>query len=306
MAPAPRNLDAVGHQRLVRLAAFMHVRTQDGTPWFTRQDLADVAELAELGGTDETSAKARARDLERLATFGITAQWNDEEHRYDIAHLDLTEREQRALAKAATIASCQDWEKVKDWNVPAAFVVADSAIRLHSEPVLEQLIDAANERRRVRVCHRDTWRECQPLGVAFRSGRWYLAAWDPADGLAKVFSLSRITDVAASDETWEPVGPVDIEAHVDGLLDPQRWGRTTPIEVTLAVDPAVLMVALRSLPKATHTGTEEDGRAVVTCGVSNLDHFLYRLLGLRTRAEVLGPPQVRRLVVDRLRSMADA
>ena len=303
MAPAPRNLDAVGHQRLVRLAAFMHVRTQDGTAWFTRQDLADVAELAELGGDDERSAKARGRDLERLASFGITTVWNDADHRYDIVHLDLTEREQRALARAAMVASFQDWEKVKDWHVPAAFVRADTAIRLRSEPMLEPLVDAATNRRRVAVQHRDAWRQLQPLGVAFRSGRWYLAAWDPGDATTKVFSLSRVTGVTESDQPWQDTGPVDVEGLVDAMLDPQVWGRTTPIEIRLAVDPAVLGVALRSLPNATHTGEGEDGRAEVVARVSNLDHFLYRLVELRTRAEVLDPPQVRRLVIERLTSM---
>src|SRR5205823_777980 len=86
---------------------------------------------------------------------------------------------------------------------------------------------AAHDRRRVRISHRarnqqTTERLVDPYGVAFQSGRWYLAGWDHLRGAARTFRLDRLQSVEVSESTF------DRPRGVDPLTQVQQSIATAP------------------------------------------------------------------------------
>ncbi|MCL1899974.1 MAG: WYL domain-containing protein [Promicromonosporaceae bacterium] len=134
-------------------------------------------------------------------------------------------------------------------------------------------------------------RRVQPWVLAVRSGGWYLIGHDEARAAARVFRLSRIAgEVRASGGPQAFVPPVHVD--VDALLADPSEERTAELRVQ-----AGRAAALRA--RASRTRGD-----VIWVDYRLPDGFADEVASLGSAVVVLGPPELRQAVLNRLRAAA--
>jgi proteasome accessory factor B len=166
---------------------------------------------------------------------------------------------------------------------------------------LGALFGAVVERRPVRFRYRDTARTVDPYRLDFQRGRWYITGFDHSREGERVFRLDRID--GAVDVLDGPVfdRPDDTQA---GPLEPWQLGEGQPVTARLKVDAAQAAWVVDHLGVAAVTEKLPDGSVVVELAVTDRASFRGFALTFLEHAEVLGPPELRRDVVDWLQRQA--
>jgi predicted DNA-binding transcriptional regulator YafY len=144
------------------------------------------------------------------------------------------------------------------------------------------------------------WRRVEPLGLVWKAGIWYLAAYCRMRRDLRTFHLHRIRDVRATDEPVTPRPDFDLEAFWEQSLR-HFESLTAPVVLTVRVTSSLLprldegYVLLRDEP---------DGWAVVQVRTDSIDAAIAHALSLGGDATVIEPPEVRRGVVAAARAIA--
>jgi proteasome accessory factor B len=173
------------------------------------------------------------------------------------------------------------------------------------DPAFVPLAAAARERRVVtfdyRVPEKDapTRRRLQPWGAVCWRGRWYVVGHDLDRDAPRCFRLSRIVGaVKATGKpgAYEPPTGVDLISHV------ARW--SGPVEhngrATVVARPG-RAAGLRRWAK--ETVPDPDGDRLVLA-YADAEGFAGHLVGYGADVRVIDPPEVREMVIQRLKEIA--
>ncbi|BBG00888.1 MULTISPECIES: helix-turn-helix transcriptional regulator [Pseudonocardia] len=171
-------------------------------------------------------------------------------------------------------------------------------------PVLTALAAACRARDRIRFRYRDRRgndgrRAVEPAGLVRTAHRWYLAAWDLDRDDWRVFRADRITDVAVTGPAGPPRREVDATALVEAAIT------STPYEVYADVELHRPVDEVRALVPATIASHVPDGphRTATRLGGPDARWIADYLVRLGVPFRVLGPAEVRELVVTRLQDL---
>jgi proteasome accessory factor B len=189
---------------------------------------------------------------------------------------------------------------------------ADAALGLEprigaTEPAFADLWAAVRDRHPVSFDYRGpkdraaTGRRVEPWGLLSRGGRWYLVGADRDRGASRVFRVSRVSGPVTRDG---PAGSVlvppgtDLREHLE-RLSPAQPRETATIQVRAGAG-----VGLRR--SATRASAGEDGWDILELPYGDVDQLASDLVGYGPDVLVVGPPNLREAVVDRLRALVSA
>ena len=249
-----------------RLASILLKLNQDES--FSTQELADefgvhertiYRDLTRLAGIVERSpdgkyrivpeyrGKLRPKDLETFAKLvGVDELFPQNSSRFLMALLDT-------LSQSSFLVRGHHYEKLKP-----------------HDPQFEQLDEAIRDRKRCILTYGDKRRTLEPYRLVNSKGIWYLAATE--EGRLKAFTLSRISQLLVSDDTFEH--RPEIHQHIE--QDDDVWFSEEKVEVLLTVAPQVAYYFLRRklLPQQTIDKELENGGLIVSSRISDENQIL--------------------------------
>ncbi|GAA4674633.1 YafY family protein [Pseudonocardia yuanmonensis] len=176
---------------------------------------------------------------------------------------------------------------------------------------LAVLAEALWEQRRVRIVYgpRNVHREVEPLGLVLKAGVWYLVAG--VDGDVRTYRAARIAEAEPLEVTFER--PTDFDLPTWWAESAGRFAASMLREkVRLRLSP----VGLRALPhvtdpEAAHTAVaaagepDADGWREVLLDVESLRVAASQLVALGGEVEGLDPPELRAMLAEHGRALAD-
>ena len=159
---------------------------------------------------------------------------------------------------------------------------------------LGELFRAITERRRIRFEYRGNERRLEPYGMAHRRGHWYLLGGTKTG--ERLYRVDRLDNLSVGEEPEQFSRPKDFD--VRDVMNTQPWegGADEPLTASVSFDESVAWWAGRTLGVEVEDGSDLD----VDVPVSNVDAFVGWILSFGANAEVLGPPEVRQEIRDRV------
>jgi predicted DNA-binding transcriptional regulator YafY len=159
--------------------------------------------------------------------------------------------------------------------------------------VLLTLGAAAHDGRQVRITYRartgqTTERTVNPYGVAFQSGRWYLAGWDHLRRAARTFRLDRLQAVHVADRTFDRPEGFDPVAHVQQSIATAPW----PWTVEALLDLSMRQAQERVSPTVGTLEEQPEG-VLLRFGADDVGWAARYLVGLDCRFTVCRPRELR-------------
>lgn len=191
-----------------------------------------------------------------------------------------------------------------EWGGPRVVWGADVAVE---QPLLGVLYGALLDRSTVTFDYQSaagerTSRTVEPYGIVHRTGHWYVVGRDGSRDAVRSFKVSRIVEpVRTTGATYAIPPGFDATEHLGG--EPWEIG-DEKIEVTLAFDPSVAWWAGQNLTGA--RVESDDGGAVVTMSVANLDALISWVIGFGDRVEIVSPPEARARMLEHLTPFVEA
>jgi len=220
---------------------------------------------------------------------------------------DAGERLRQALLKLEAVLPA---EYRHDIRVARERVLVDIS-RWHRSPeppeYLETIRDAVWRQRCIDIFYHSAdgtegqWRCVEPLGLVWKAGSWYLAAYCRLRQDYRVFHLQRMRDVLTRDEV--------IGRHDDFDLTPfweetrRRFEtRTAPLALTFRAQPAVF-----GRLGSDHVRLREDGdgSVVVRVQAESVEAAIAHVLSLGSDVTVVEPAEVRDGVAAAARAIAE-
>jgi proteasome accessory factor B len=171
------------------------------------------------------------------------------------------------------------------------------------QPLLGPLLSSLLERRRVAFDYETadgsrSTRSLEPYGLVHRRGHWYLVGRDIDREAPRSFKVSRITGpVVEIQGSYEIPSDFDVDSHVPA----EAWevGDGDGGIATVRFDAQLRWWPEQNMPNATMT-EGPDGSLVVEMPITRVDGLVTWLVGFGEGIEVVGPPEVRRAVVEHL------
>ena len=179
------------------------------------------------------------------------------------------------------------------------------------KPVYEQLLDAAANRRNVRIRYGSLKEEKEistrlsPYSLFFSRRSWYVVGRSSLHRAKRTFNLGRILEIETLDEHFDVPRGFSIERYLRNAwhMIPEK-GRDR--EVVVRFSKLVAQnVAEVHWHKTQRIEFHEDGSADFHATVSGLNEISWWILGYGDQAEVLRPPELRRLIADRAKRMVE-
>lgn len=293
-------------ERLLNLLAFLLTSSRPVTADEIRHQVAGYG-----GSGDEAFRRMFERDKDLLRGIGIPLELSEgngwgieagyviDPDAYRLPDPGLTDEERAALALAARV--------VRLGGGPAA---PEALLKLGgmgpgggSEPLgadlgsaadlLGDLFAAVTERRLVSFQYREKSREVKPFGLAHRRGHWYLVG--ETKGETRVFRVDRMASLRLGSHTQAFTRPLDFDLRAEIETQPWETGGDTSIVATVEFDADMAWWAARTL-RVPH----ESGPLTVELPVANVDAFVGWILNFDDKAEVKGPPELRRQLRERV------
>ncbi len=269
---------------------------------------------------DQAFQRMFSRDKDLLRRLGIplettTAGGLEIEYGYKIdpdayrlPETDLSDQERAALWFAAQVVRIGGQPTGAD----AILKLGGSQLETGLEPfaadlgsevdVLADLYTASAEHRLATFRYGGSERLVAPHGLGHRRGHWYLVA--STDRGTRVYRVDRLSSL----ELGEPGGFTrDPGIDVRRELDTQPWeaGSEEPVTANIRFSPAIAWWAERRLGREPLSRHQlPDGSLDVSIEITNRAAFIGWVLGFTDQAEVLGPPELRRAVIDHITGAA--
>jgi proteasome accessory factor C len=186
----------------------------------------------------------------------------------------------------------------------AGLAEARPVAALDPTPHLAELFQAVRDRARLTFDYRGEPRHLSPAVLGFRQGRWYLAGFDQDREAARTFRVDRIT---AAPEAGPPgSGPVPDDFDPAAALpdEPVQPGEGGPLDVLVRVDATEGPRVVAEVGPGAVAEQDGDGSVLLRLATASVPVLRSWILGLLDHAEVVGPPEVRRDVLEWLASVA--
>lgn len=167
---------------------------------------------------------------------------------------------------------------------------------------LAVLFGAIAERRLATFAYKGETRTVEPNQLSFRTGHWYLLAFDRLRADHRSFRIDRIES------------PVDIGEQIDATVaaapqnrapqQPWELGAGEPTMARVRIDAAQAIWARANLGEAAVVARDDSGAVTFELAVRNRDAFRSFVLGFLDRATVVGPPEFRHDMINWLRDIS--
>ena len=302
-------------ERILNLLAFLLTAGRPVTADEIRHTVAGCDR-----SSDEAWRRMFERDKDLLRQLGIplelrpTDAW-EVEHGYVVDQEEwalpdpgLTDEERTALLLAATVVriggnAAGPEAVLKLGGAPTGAAGEPLAADLGSDhgAVADSFV-AVGERRLLRFSYSNRPRTVAPYGLVHRRGHWYLVGEDRSDTTVKVFRIDRTVDLAPTGSPGAFERPHGFDPAAAIPHAPWEAGGED-LEARVRFDASVAWWARRQLG-ATEIEVDPEGNLEVTLQVANPEAFIGWLLAFEDGAEVLGPPQLRDRLVDRVMGLA--
>ena len=302
---------------LTRATNVLTLLLESRTP-LTFEQIADSL-AGQYEGTEQTQRAAFERDKDTLRSVGVPIEtevmsgtdagrtgYSVDRRRYELADLDLTDEERRALqaAVAAVHVSEGDVGLLKLGGAAAehATVVAN----VPDVPGLAVLREASASRAEVTFRYKDKDRTFHPYSLMLRDGYWYAVGHEVSVGEQRTYRVDRIEgDVSrGADSAFER--PEGFDARSAFPSDALLIGGDEVVIARVRVDAPRVAKAVIQLGEEAVEERSADGSVVVAVRCANVDAFRSWVFGMGPHAEVISPPQIREAVVSWLRNMVAA
>ena len=297
-------------ERILNLLAFLLTANRPATADEIRSTVAGYDQ-----DSDEAFHRMFERDKDLLRRLGIplelapTDGWQVEHgyvvdpNTYALPDPGLTDEERTALWLAAEVVRVGGQVAAPD----ALFKLGGAPMTASGEPLAASLTEGSEdlgtaflaiaERRLLGLTYRGRARQVSPFGLVHRRGHWYLVAED--DGVVKVFRMDRASEVTAGEETGAFARPPGFRAS--SFIPETPWeAGAEEMTAHIRVDAEIAWWARRQIG-ARGKVTELPNRGIeAELPVANPEAFIGWLLSFDDKAELLGPPEMRRRLVDRV------
>jgi len=239
---------------------------------------------------------------------GQTAYWIDR-HRYELAGLDLTDDERRALQMAvAAVRTDESWGREGLLKLGAggdrpSRAVAATVPTFEALPPLREAVAA---KATVRFGYRDVDRELDPYGLLLRDGYWYVIGHDHTHRQVRTYRVDRIVGRVTSGPAGSFRRPPDFDIRAVFPSDPKLLGEPES-EVTRAIvriDPVRAPLVAQEVGDDAVVARGADGSIDVEVPCVNRDAFRSWVLGLTSHAVVVEPADLRAEIVEWLQGVA--
>ena len=178
-------------------------------------------------------------------------------------------------------------------------------------PVYEQLVEALAKRRCVRIRYgslhdrREIRTRLRPYRLFFSRRSWYVVGRSSLHRATRTFNLGRVAEIESLDESYVIPHGFSVERFLRNAwhLIPEpgpdrevsgRFGRQVS-----------QIVAEVSWHKTQRLQFNPDGTLDFRVTVSGLNEISWWILGYGDQAEVLGPPELRKMIAERIDRMAE-
>jgi predicted DNA-binding transcriptional regulator YafY len=178
-------------------------------------------------------------------------------------------------------------------------------------PVYEQLVEALGKRRCVRMRYRSLHEQAEirtklsPYRLFFSRRSWYVVGRSSLHRATRTFNLGRMAEIEILDQCYEIPRGFSVERflrnawHIIPEAGPDR-------EVIVRFGPQVAQnVAEVSWHKTQQLHFNADGTLDFRVIVSGLNEISWWILGYGDQAEVLEPPELRKMIAERIERMAE-
>jgi proteasome accessory factor B len=303
-------------ERILNLLAFLLTSNRPVTADEIRQTVAGYG-----GQGDDAFRRMFERDKDLLRRLGIPIRISENNH-WDIEHgyvippdeyrlpdPHLDDEERAALWLAAQVVRIGGQPSGPDAILKLGGARTTGGVEplgadLGSDAdMLADLYVAVTERRMISFTYRDKARRLAPHGIGHRNGHWYVVGID-GSGEERVFRTDRIEGLSLGEETDAFVRTPGLTVSSAMASHPWETGAGEALEVTIRFDESAAWWAERRLSGSVGEGTRyPDGSTELRLTVNHLDAFLGWILSFGAEAEVLGPPEVRRALIDRVRAV---
>ncbi len=161
-------------------------------------------------------------------------------------------------------------------------------------PHLEALISAAREKRWLKVTYRSSRRNSVqyllPLEIFAENGLWYCRSFSDEHGEERTYRIDRFLSLEPAEESFRP-GPAADSLPYGHFTHPRLLVRLSPLGAGWVEREPHLGRLLRR---------DESGGALLDfrCPPEELDWYCRYFAGLGGEAEVLEPPELRRLLLE--------
>jgi proteasome accessory factor B len=297
----------------------------------TNEPLSLVEIAAELAGQypDQDGARRQAfeRDKAALRELGIPidteilaggpyagqTRYRIDRRKYELADLSLEPDEMHALQVAvAAVRTGSASGQSAIWKLGGALAEEHPPVSalLPDRPELPVLRAAVAARSTITFGYRGDIRRLEPWGLLLRGGFWYVIGNDLDRDGQRTFRVDRFdggVDGIGVGPADSFVRPPTFDPRAAFPADPKQIGQRPDDaqDARVLVDAVRAPAAVRELGEDRVVATRSDGAVELLVPAANLDAFRSWVLGLLQHAVVLGPPDVRRHVVDWLTGVAE-
>lgn len=299
-------------ERVLNLLAFLLTAGRPVTAEDIRRTVAGYGQA-----NDEAFRRTFERDKDLLRSLGIplrlayTDRWEVEQgylvarDEYSLPDPGLTDEERAALWLAAQVVRVGGLS-----SEPAAlFKLGGAPPAGTGEPVgadlgaasgdLPLLFGAMTEGREVAFAYLGKERRVRPYGLVHRFGHWYLVGPPAGESEVRTFRVDRLAGLRLGRRRQAFTRPAGFRA-ADALPAAPWEAGEQEVEVTVRFAPGVAWWARRQLSPRAHLAEELDGSLVARLPVASVNAFIGWMIGFEDEAEVLGPPDVRRRLIEHL------
>ncbi len=299
-------------ERILNLLAFLLTASRPVTAEEIRNTVAGYDQAS-----DEAFRRMFERDKDLLRGLGVPLErqpldaWEVEwgyvvpADRYELEDPGLTDEERTALLLAAQVVRLGAQPSGPDAVLKLGGAILSDA----GEPLAADLgadsdalalaFQAAAERRVLRFRYRGKQRQVRPYGLLHRRGHWYLVG--DQEGEVRAFRVDRAEDMASGDQPEAFERPAGFSAREFVASAPWEAGELD-LTAEVVFDEDLAWWAHRQLSAAAHVRSLKDGKLHVTMPVANPDAFVGWLLAFGASAELLAPPELRAMLLDRVKA----
>lgn len=306
-------------ERMLNLLALLSVRTQPLTLKQIRQEL--VGQYSD----EQNAARAQfERDKGELRSMGIPIDmvvlggehagetaYRVNRNSYELSDANFTADEIEALQiAAATVRLGAQAGEVALWKLGAERInprIGPRASIGFTDPHLDTILGAISKRASLTFDYKGESRTVDAYGMLARKGFWYLVGFDHLRKAQRVFRVDRIESSVKTGKpgTYKMPSGLNIAKEVPTDREMMTAGDFGQSSAQVKVDSSLVRTVTREFGREAIIAENPDGSAVFEVPCSNRYAFRLWLFAMVDKAEVIGPPDVRAMVVQWLDELAE-